>query len=245
MTTKSLDASWFRPAATGSGRRTVVLFPPAGGGSSGFRRWADVGTDNDVDIYVVTAPGREHRVRETPYHHVDSVLRVVVPQLEALPTPLVLFGHSMGGLLAAETAARLSRSVDHVVVAASPAPAQVVPTLVNASDADLVAAMRSWGGTPDAVLDDEEMLALLLPCLRGDIAVGYSCLQAMVHRRLPVPFTALAGRNDATVPVASMRGWEEHTSAGFRFTEVSGGHFFPFAASTPVVDVVLDAFTSA
>ena len=62
------------------------------------------------------------------------------------------------------------------------------------ADAELVAALRDYRGTPEAVLNDPSLMQMLLPVVRADFR----------HRQLPLPGAWAAGRGAA--PVRRTRG---------------------------------------
>src|SRR4051812_7884010 len=98
----------FKPRA--AARCRLVCFGPAGGGASFFRRWPDLVPSN-VEVLAVQLPGRETRLAEEPHHDIMESAQAVVRSLmvrNGLPT--VLFGHSMGALLALEAVRGLRRA---------------------------------------------------------------------------------------------------------------------------------------
>jgi surfactin synthase thioesterase subunit len=92
----------------------------------------------------------------------------------------------------------------------------------DSTDADLVDWLRRLGGTPEQVLAEPDLLEVLLPTLRADLAVAAGRADGV----LPVPIRAFAGRADAEAPTALMCGWSAVTTAAFALDELDGGHFF-------------------
>ncbi|MFD7721616.1 thioesterase II family protein [Streptomyces sp. NPDC059814] len=144
--------------------------------------------------------------------------------------PLMLFGHSMGALLAFETARRLAaegRAPAALLVSGSEAPSLPrrarLPT--PASDEDLIGEMRLLSGTDEELLTDPEILGLALPPLRAD----YAMLFARTHVPGPplrCPVVALTGDRDPRVSVEGVQAWEQETEGPFERHVLSGGHFF-------------------
>jgi pimeloyl-ACP methyl ester carboxylesterase len=95
---------WICPPG-GSPRARLRLFcvPHAGGGASLFRHWQS-GLPEDLEVCGIQLPGRENRSRETPLSDLASIVRGLGQALHpiALSGPFVLFGHSMGALIAFE-----------------------------------------------------------------------------------------------------------------------------------------------
>src|SRR4051812_48826937 len=99
---------------------SLVCVPHAGAGASAYASWRHL-LPADVLLHSVQLPGREDRLGEPLPADLGAVADRVAPCLDrqTRSRPLVLFGHSMGGLLAYALAQRLEeagRPVAHVVV---------------------------------------------------------------------------------------------------------------------------------
>src|ERR1700735_3948256 len=87
----------------------MLCLPHAGAGPSTFFAWRDVAPDG-VEIVPVSLPGRERRVSEEPYVNLHEAVKGITDELRPIlsdGTPLVLFGHCLGALLAYELARSL------------------------------------------------------------------------------------------------------------------------------------------
>ncbi|MGO4420100.1 thioesterase II family protein, partial [Streptomyces sp. MCAF7] len=84
---------------------------------------------------------------------------------------------------------------------------------------------RMLNGTNGEVLENEELLRMALPAIRGDYRAieSYRCEPG---RRISCPITALTGDADPRASVDEVRDWEKHTTAEMDLTVLSGGHFF-------------------
>ncbi|MEU5695031.1 alpha/beta fold hydrolase [Actinosynnema sp. NPDC020468] len=210
-----------RPKHRPGARLRLVCLPYAGGDTVVWWPWAD-GLGEDVELWCVRLPGRGRRFGEPA---LTDVADVVGPLAEAVRDlgPVVLFGHSMGAVIAFELARRLDE-VAHVVLSAAAAP-RLMPRgdahLLD--DNGLIAWMTELGGAPPALLADPELLSLVLPTLRADLALcaGYRD----VGPPLDVPLTVVVGDRDPLVPVAHARAWRDRTTAAFACRVHPGGHF--------------------
>jgi surfactin synthase thioesterase subunit len=208
----------------------LVCFHHAGGGASAFRTWRSA-LDDSSRLRAVQLPGREDR-----YHHPRHVeLAPLVADLAAelhdvLREPHVLFGHSMGALiayhLARQRVAAGHRPPVRLIVAASAAP-QLDRRLFGTddmTDMELGTALHQVGGLPRELLRRPDWLGPLLAVVRDDIRVCNS------HRYrpappLPCPIHVFGGRADPLVTEADLRGWADHTSGEFSLTMLDAGHF--------------------
>lgn len=218
-------------------RVRLFVLPHAGGGASAYRSWRSA-LPEDVELCLVHPPGREGRIGEPPLRSLDALVDDVAPAVAALAAPAgpsyVLFGHSMGSLVAWALARRL-------VAAGAPAPARLVVSahraphvpdprgaLWKADDERLLAELERLGGTPPEVLAHPELMELVLPVFRADLeAAGRAGTGP--PERLPCGVTVMAGRDDATVSPAALEAWREHAAPGddgFRLRRFDGGHFY-------------------
>lgn len=216
-------------------RVRLFCLPFAGGGAAPYRLWARH-LPADVECCPILLPGREERLAEPPLRRLDAMLDMVAaamaPHLAAMP--FAIFGHSFGAVAAFELVRLLRRRglppPCHLFVSGrrAPGPPSGGATLHDKPDAALVERMRLLGGTPQAVLDSPELMALLLPAMRGD----FEMLETHRHQPEPplaIPITAFGGAADPGVTPAELAGWRAEAGAGFQMRVFPGGHFFLLA----------------
>jgi medium-chain acyl-[acyl-carrier-protein] hydrolase len=213
-------------------RARLLCFPYAGVGASVYARWPDA-LPPDVEVWSVQLPGRESRFRETPRTDLVAMAHEIAGEAEPfLTAPLALFGHSMGAILAFETARALSRrgssQPQHLFLSARRPPHMADPDspLHTLSDADFVEEIgRRYGGIPKEILADKDLLALLLPALRADIAALE--LHPVTHGEpVRIPITVFGGASDARAPRPHLDAWRASTTAALDVKTFPGGHFY-------------------
>ncbi|MEU7923762.1 alpha/beta fold hydrolase [Micromonospora sp. NPDC049801] len=216
-----------RPAA----RLRLVCLPYAGAGGGAYRPWAALLGD-DVEVWAAQLPGRERRLADPPLSTMDEVATPLVDAIVArVPTPFAIFGHSMGGLIGYEVAARLVARggpvPQRLVVSAARPPRDAAPlgTAHRLDDAALTRWLHDLGGIPDEVLTDPGLLELILPTVRADLSVVASYRPTTVPP-LPLPVDAVAAADDPLVAPDEVAGWAACTAAGFSLTVVPGGHLY-------------------
>src|ERR1700759_5440128 len=168
---------WVTGVARASARGNALCLPFAGGGASFYRAWAPLAPAG-VAIRPVQLPGREERMGERPIDRMAALVQAAADgMMSSLDTPYVLFGHSMGALVAFELAHALrERGAPppvHLFVSGSPSPklAELVTPIFQLPGEQFFEAVRHFGGLPDEVLRSPELIALLMPRLRADLAV--------------------------------------------------------------------------
>ncbi|MER6346070.1 thioesterase II family protein [Streptomyces sp. NPDC001595] len=211
-------------------RLRLFCFHYAGGSPTMFRTWPPL-MPPGVSVEPVLLPGRDARFRETPYDRMEPLAADVAEALgPRLDRPYALFGYSMGAQVAFHVAHALRAAgapeARALFVGASPGPflQREVPAW-DQSDAHLVDYLRDMGGTPQDVLDDPELLALMLPTLRADLTTVATCPYTP-RPPLGMPVHAFAGQDDASASPERMRAWERESEGEFRLTALPGGHFF-------------------
>ncbi|GAA3743627.1 surfactin synthase thioesterase subunit [Spinactinospora alkalitolerans] len=224
----------FRSRSADTASIRLFCFPYAGGGASIYRHWID-GFPPAIDVNPVQLPGRENLFAEPLVADWEELVADLVEGLaDSLDRPFVLFGHSMGALLASEIAARLERSAKPppslLVLAARSGDPRHSTWSGSASpphtldDDKLLRLTVRLGGAPAELFEHEEFHDILLAPLRNDheLCAGY----VPSFKKLSTPILALGGRDDSMVPVEGIRSWECRTSAGFHYRMLPGGHFF-------------------
>jgi surfactin synthase thioesterase subunit len=226
-------------------RASLICFPPVGGSASLFSSWRNL-LPPDISLFAVQLPGRENRYGEAPIRSCADVVDQLGPVIAARTTgPIVLFGHSMGALLAYNIARWLAlhgggRTPELLVVAGRMAPHldAKLPAMGSLLDSELIAMLRALGGSPPGILEDPELARLFLPALRADLMV-VETYRHTAARPLNVPLLALSGRSDPLCDAASVEAWGRHTARDFAHHSFAGSHFFIREHAAEVVAVIV------
>lgn len=210
----------------------LVCFSYAGAGTTVYHGWADL-LPPGVEVVLVRLPGRESRIREQPFTSMTAIVQTLAPLLARhVEGPLAFFGHSMGALVAFETARELRRNHGrqpaHLLVSGRHAPhlQHADPPIHALPQEQFIREMvQRYNGFPRAILEEPELLQLYLPSLRGDFAV----LESYAHVReapLDCPISTLGGVEDARARPEELEAWRQHTAAAFSRQMFPGGHFY-------------------
>lgn len=208
----------------------LLAIPHAGGSAGAFGDWART-LPEGTDLHVLELPGHGARMREPLVEDFEAlVARLATDAAEAVSGPYVLFGHSLGALLAFEVARELRDTLgepEALLVAGRNAP--TVPSahrpIHHLPDGEFVAALESYGGMPEALRQEPELLEMFLPVLRADITL------AETYRRrsgatLRCPIIAYSGRRDPLVDDLGLVAWRRETTGAFVLHVLDGSHFF-------------------
>jgi medium-chain acyl-[acyl-carrier-protein] hydrolase len=242
-----LDSEW---AVRLTGRKPeatkLICFPFAGGSAHVFRT---LGTSLEpaLEVHAVQLPGRGMRLSQPSLTGVAEIVEALDRELDQLVQgPYALYGTSMGALLAFEWARTRRRAGARepellcVVGARPPDRADPGWRMHALPSVQFQTALRRYGGTPEAVLAEPELMELMEPMLRADFTV-VECYAHAPEPPLAAPVLALGGADDRVVPVAELSGWERHTRGSYRQLTFPGDHFFHRA---PAVEAEIAALVS-
>lgn len=228
----SVRSPWIAlPRLDHTARLRLFCLPYAGGGAGIFQGWS-TGLPADIEVCPVQLPGREIRMMEPAFRHIDPLVDTLVPALlPYLDRPYAMFGHSMGALIAFEVARRLTGRHGlpprWLFVSGHRAPQlpDPDPPIHHLPDEQFIAELRRLKGTPEEILQHAELMQLLLPRLRADLALA----ETYTYRAdapLACPISAFGGSRDSEVSLAELEAWHEQTTDRFRSRLIPGDHFF-------------------
>jgi pyochelin biosynthetic protein PchC len=241
------SGAWFQCPQPRPHARTILLgFPHAGGSASLFRTWGSQ-LPATIELTAVQYPGRLDRLREPCIDDVHGLADGAIMALRARAWPepdrrVALLGHSMGALVAFETALRLEAlGVRPVATFLSSHPAPGLPrrnSLTEFSDQALIAELRRLGATPATLIDEPGVRDVILGGLRSDY------LAVARYRpspgRLTTPVVGLVGDDDPDVGPEDMRPWTEVTAGPMTLHVFPGDHFYLIPQRDAVVKTVAE-----
>jgi medium-chain acyl-[acyl-carrier-protein] hydrolase len=233
VTAQSIAGRWLRCSA-GDPDPTVrlVCFAHAGGGASSFNGWRRA-LPGWIELVRVQLPGREDRRDEPAHMRVDELIAELFPDVQALlDAPLVLYGHSVGSLIAFELIRELRRRGYPpplaFLLSSRRAPHRALRDehlLHSLPDDVLVGRVRELGGVLPGMLDDAKWRDHFLPRIRADLCLS----DTYVYRdgpRIDCPVHTFIGAHDNLVVREDWEAWAEHASGVFTRRVLPGGHFF-------------------
>ena len=215
-----------------SPRRRLFCLPFAGGGSAAYRLWPRSLPD-DLEVLAAQLPGHESRLAEPPLRSIHAMAEALRPAIEAeADLPYAIFGHSMGALVAFELAAALERDgarpPARLFVSARRAPDEpdpLPPAHALPEPAFLDELQRRYGAIPEAIRQEPELLALMLPVLRADICAveTYAPTPGAMIR---CPVDVYGGVDDTHPAPSQLSQWERVTAQPVRVRLFAGDHFY-------------------
>jgi medium-chain acyl-[acyl-carrier-protein] hydrolase len=227
-----LNRNWFvTPEHRPDASVRLICLPYAGGSAAAFRHWAKR-LSHRIEFSVLQLPGREHRFNEPFLRSLPAVIETIGPLVaQARDKPFVLFGHSVGALMAFELTRWLRAAGApgplHLIVAGKRAPHVPLARspLHELSDEHLIDKLRELNGTPQQVLETRELLDLMLPRVRADFEVNET-YRYREGAPLDCPMTVFGGSVDPETSLESLAAWEMHSCGPYEQRMFPGDHFF-------------------
>jgi medium-chain acyl-[acyl-carrier-protein] hydrolase len=210
----------------------LFCFPHAGGGAATYRRWQNQ-LPAFIELCAIQLPGHGHRLREPVLNSLQAIVDTLHGELmPLLDRPFAFFGHSMGAIIAAEVCRSLAGQ-------AGPLPQQLflsgrrppwlpdpqAPLRQLSDEAFVDEINRRYGGIPPEIAAEPEVLALLLPALRADIA-ALETHRPSATEPIDCPITVIGGSEDPLTPRAHLDAWRHETRREFALRLFPGGHFY-------------------
>jgi external thioesterase TEII len=215
----------------------LICFPYAGGYSATFRPLQPM-LQEHCDLLVAEPPG--HGSNRMPLVEsletlVDLYLEDLIPKLGK---PLVLFGHSMGGLVVYRLAQKLElRGIfpEAVIISAVQPPHTRRQILTNLDDVAFLDYVIGIGGVPAELVKAREVLEYFLPTIRADFK-ALETFEHTDHSLLQAPVHILNGEKDEPC-MQDAAGWRQWTKR-IRFHTFQGGHMFLLSETERVAKTI-------
>lgn len=219
----------------------VVCFPHSGGSATAFSEWSTAAPPG-VSLTAVQYPGRGDRFGEPSMDDVVAMAGRAAAELLRLPaSDCVLFGHSLGALVAYETALVLRDAGEEprelCVSAALPPGVAGGGSIHLAPDDEFWAKLCGLGGIEPGIAESAELRELLLPTLRSDLRAHANYRPRPGIRPLSCPVRCYHGVGDPLVDEARLGEWARVSSGEFTLSVRPGGHFH---VATDVAGLVAD-----
>ncbi len=209
----------------------MFCFTYSGGTASNFRTWLNH-FPLSIELCPIQLPGRETRISDELIFTMDHLVDSLWPEIHSLlDRPCILFGHSLGAVIAYEIAKKIesfSNQLKFLFVSACSAPKLFMKNVTNIhleSDEQFIETLKGYGAMHTQILKNKEALDLLLPRIRAD----FSIFETYIYRAtapLKSSIVGCCGLQDEIVAPEKIKAWAAETTSNFYFHEFQGGHFY-------------------
>ncbi|MCW8177630.1 thioesterase II family protein [Verminephrobacter aporrectodeae] len=220
------------PAAGEPAVIRLYCLPCAGGSAELYRDWNGL-LPEWIKVCPIELPGRGRRFGEPLCNDAKTLAaKLIASTLTGIPDPFILFGHSMGALLAYEMAQQLqaagTRQPALLILSSREPPhcrSRVDPSRSQWPVSDFLKQVRRYGGLSQALEDSPELLELFLPVLRNDFALlDRYCFEASAP--LASPLFVVGGDEEPDFRLEQLQEWKRYSHCWIGARCFKGGHFY-------------------
>lgn len=240
----SLRDRWFtKPLSNPNAKHQLFLIHDAGGNKEIFEHWHEQ-IDEEVEIILLQLPGRNDRRNEKAFNEVNLLIKELAPLMnEEISKPFSIFGHSMGGLIAFETARTLQLNYNKtpykLMVSGTPCLKNYENKFVNyiiennLSEKDIHALMPKF----QRFDFEEEIVRRMIDVLLNDLKLihSYKYISKGVLNSSIIAFHAI---NDVRVMQNDVEKWKHETIKNFKLIEVPGSHNYLYYDSELLIKYI-------
>lgn len=216
------------------GKKPILIMFPFGGGNTFSYRGLIEQLEDTFDIVCTELPGR-HFFSNMPLETnmsklVEFVYSAWISPLN-LNRPYILFGHSMGGLMAYLVAKELSKKKKnlpaHMVISGRGAPSVSRKSLYHKlPSSEFFGVIEEMGGMSKELLKNEGFREYFEPIFRSDFA-AVETYTYTGSEQLDIPMTVWAGTQE-NINVSAIQSWQKETTQPLTYERLEGNHFFIF-----------------
>ncbi|WUH89157.1 alpha/beta fold hydrolase [Streptomyces sp. NBC_00433] len=230
--TEDAAAAFVRPRPVAQPRLRLVVIHHAGGSAAAYFPLSRL-LPRDWDLLLLDLPGRGKSHTQPPLADMAHLAAWTADRIRpwADGTPLALFGHSLGAVVAHETARLLE--ADGVApawlgVSGRSAPGHRVPDGLpdtDLPDDELMRRLTLMGGMHPRIDELPDFRERFLHLVRNDLRAVAGYRPDPARPPLGIPLSAFGATDDHVAPPGTLPGWVAQTRARFARLLFDGGHF--------------------
>lgn len=224
----------------------MFALPYAGGSASIYSDWESK-LKPEVELCPIEYAGHASRFCDPFYSSIEEaaedISELIIKQQKG---DYVIYGHSMGCLVALELAFVLKKKnakLPKAIIVAATRPPHLLykdEPLGHLSKDDLMKEIVSLGQFDPEVLECEELYDMLSDIMYADIQMNTSYNRNFETGTTSIPILALTAEKDDEAPVEDMREWQKYTSGEFAIKVFNGDHFFAFEDNEEFISYLLE-----
>lgn len=221
----------------------LFCFHHSGGGASSYHPWVE-SLSPLIEMVAIQLPGRENKFLEPLTSDLSHIITKLSKDFSYYKDkPFIVFGHSLGALLAFEFIKAIHRIYSlyprQVIVSAAKAPHMPYrrKILSHLEDKLLKEELKAYNGIDERIQNEPELFDLFLPIIRSDFSIveNYSFAGSA---SFPCDILAFSGSDDPTVTQEEILGWSTQTTGKFEHMPFSGAHFFIRDHQKEIVNII-------
>jgi external thioesterase TEII len=215
-----------------SNQKTQIFLLHFAGGSCYSFDFLKNDIQNNFECHALELPGRGKRNQEPHLFRKTFAVQDYVSQIKKRRTnnqPYMIYGHSMGATLGLSVAKKMEELSDPpatLIVSGNAGPGVYGNDVERhtLSDSEFKKELRSLGGVPEQILEDEDLYNYFSPIMRADFEILEKNKHSEIGLVLNTPIFAVMGDEEKTV--SEIENWKLYTNRKFDYRVVPGNHFF-------------------
>lgn len=208
--------------------KRLIILPHAGGNALLYLKLGEL-FSKEYEVLILQYPGRLNRVSERNLASIENYAQELRNLLSTIPEKnTVIFGHSMGGLIAYDYAINASdecHRVNKYVISSFNFRDKLYKQRISENEALQLLSITDQNLMDKLICDENHQLNdIILPPLINDLnAVSvYTDPFLTIDKDIVVIF----GSNDKSVSRKNMEEWKYYSKGKIELIELSGGHFY-------------------
>lgn len=228
--------------------KKVKLFciPYSGGYANIFNKWKKYLIPS-IELYPLELSGRGKRNREPLYKSFEEAVNdiyYIIKENLSSNDEYILFGHSLGGLLAYEIYYKLEsfNKPKHIYISGvNPPHYEVEKKIKDLSKIEFINYLKKLGGISKELLSNKEIIDFFLPIIRSDLEIYENYKYNKNRTPLEIDISVFYGTDDFLVNL--WQEWKNYTNGKCYFYQFDGNHFFLNSNFIEICDIINNLVT--
>ncbi len=209
----------------------IIAFTFAGGNKYSFNSLFK----KELNAVVLEYAGRGTRMGEELLTSIEEVITDLFPKVVQeikSKEPYIIYGHSMGSMIAYQICRKLEKLglqlPVKLIINGVKGPKYCKEKIVsNLPNREFWEEITKLGGIPKEIGNDPELIDFFAPILKAD----YKCVEGYTYdettEQISIPIDVFYG-SEEDITAQEIAGWKEVTTEEVVITELAGNHFFIF-----------------
>lgn len=210
----------------------LFCLPYAGGSEAIYYNWEKY-LDSSIKLNTIELKGRGRRFNEIFYETLDEAVEDILRNIKdkIKDEEYAIYGHSMGSILAYELYYKICnenvKMPKHIFFSGYKAPSipRKEKQIYLLPDEEFIKEVIELGGTPQEIVDNEELLQFFTPILRNDFKILEKYIYQEKKDKIQCDISILNGKED-DIALEELLAWKKHGNKGVKVYNLKGNHFF-------------------
>lgn len=208
----------------------LICFPYAGSGASLFYPWVNF-LSKDFEVWAFQPPGHEELMDQRLISDLAEMKQYILQKIiPIINRPFILFGHSLGSVLAYETTKELQkRNMVPISLTVSgrqpPHLKSKMHLIAHLNNEDFIKEVFELNGTPPELMASKDFLEMATPILRADFKLAEN-YQIKIEEKIKCPVSVLGSTTDKWIDTKEIAEWSKTTEKPCETRIFEGDHFY-------------------